>query len=103
MSHGLEIVLTMEKLTNKTQPSRSVSHLRFNEFILTEREVHNASRNLGGIVLGSIAVAVILAAIVAGIWYMFRGAKEKRTPETPQNNSQLRSAEPVYRILATKS
>ena len=29
-------------------------------------------------------MAVLLAALIAGLWYFLRGRKEKRTPETPQ-------------------
>jgi hypothetical protein len=34
-------------------------------------------------------MAVLLAALIAGLWYFLRGRKEKRTPETPQTVTLL--------------
>jgi hypothetical protein len=42
------------------------------------------SKRLGGVVLTSIAMAVLIATLVAGIWYLLRGRREKSVPETPR-------------------
>ena len=70
---------------------------------MAEREEKQAVRNLGWPVLGWIAAAVIVAAIVVGLWLLLRGNKDKRAPETPQNTSELCLPEPGYKILATRS
>ncbi len=45
-------------------------------------------RALGLTVAGWIAAAVLVAALVVGIWYFLRGSKEKRSPEIPQQVSE---------------
>jgi len=57
---------------------------------MTEQfETRTTSKRLGGVVLTSIAIAVLFAALAAGIWYFVRGARERRTPETPQTTLLL--------------
>ena len=56
-----------------------------------ELDQRATSRRLGGIVLTTIATAVLIAALVAGIWYLLRGRREKRAPETPQTTLGLRA------------
>ena len=46
-------------------------------------------------IFGSICVALVVAALVAGLWYFLRGRREKRTPETPQNMMLQRPAWPT--------
>jgi len=40
----------------------------------------NPSARLALWIFGSIGVAVVTAALVAGLWYLLRGARDKRTP-----------------------
>jgi hypothetical protein len=51
-------------------------------------EQRQGVRVIGVTVVAWIAAAVLVAALVAGIWYFLRGSKEKRSPETPQHVSQ---------------
>jgi hypothetical protein len=52
--------------------------------MLSADEQRKGMTRLGLGILGSIAMALLTAAIVTGLWYFLYGRREKRTPETPQ-------------------
>jgi len=56
---------------------------------LAEGEEKQAVRNRGWPVLGSMAAAVVVAAMVVGLWLLLRGNKDRRATETPQNTGEL--------------
>jgi hypothetical protein len=59
----------------------------------------NPSARLALWIFGSIGVALLTAALVAGLWYFLRGRRDKRTPETPQNTTLQRPAWPKHSHL----
>jgi len=59
----------------------------------------NPSARLALWIFGSIGVALLTAALVAGFWYFLRGRRDKRTPETPQNTTLQRPAWPKHSHL----
>jgi len=52
--------------------------------MLSADERQKSINRLAVAILGSIAAAVVTAALLAGLWYFLRGRRDKRTPETPQ-------------------
>lgn len=58
-----------------------------------------ASGRLALWIFGSIGLAVVTAALVAGLWYFLRGRRDKRTPETPQNTTLQRPVWPKHSHL----
>lgn len=61
---------------------------------------------LGVVVVTTIVVAVLLSALISGLWYYLYGRKEKRTPETPQtmnlSEPQRETSSKADRIFCTR-
>jgi len=65
--------------------------------MLSADERRKSINRLAVAILGSIAAAVVTAALLAGLWYFMRGRRDKRTPETPQTITWSAFSLPSYR------
>ena len=63
-------------------------------------ELRKSVRRIGGLVLAAIGTAVLIAALIAGLWYFLRGRREQQTPETPQTTT-LRTLHHFPPLLAS--
>jgi hypothetical protein len=72
--------------------------------MLSKDEKQKSVTRLGVLILGSIATALLTAALVAGIWYFLRGRRDKQTPETPQTVTWRTSWDllPAYAIARNR-
>ena len=72
--------------------------------MLSKDERRKSNTRLGVLILGSIATALLTAALVAGLWYFLRGRRDKRTPETPQTVTWRTSGDlpPAYTIVHSR-
>ncbi len=71
--------------------------------MLSEAERRKSVSRLAVAILGSIAAAVVTAALLAGLWYFLRGRRDKRTPETPQNITWRTSYQLPVRLATTQT
>ncbi len=72
---------------HQTNPAASRLHRRLDP--VPTPDAQNAPTRLALWIFGSIGVALVVAALTAGLWYFLRGRQGKRTPETPQNTTTL--------------